>query len=288
MTATTQENVSPISQWYDMMTRMFPEERLTFLNYGYLEENDKFDWIKVEDLEQKCSANLIHMLLGDADLRGKKILEVGSGRGGNCSYLARYTGAASVTGLDFCPAHIEFCDRVHGRDNVSFVQGDATALPFEDGEFDVVVNIESSHCYPDMNKFGEEVRRVLKKGGLFFYADTMKGDNDSPLSEQDKISVDFFTNVLPQHEAMIRNAGFIVESHADISAGVIRAFQSKEGHLKHVMKTLVEEKKAQNTTLPPEVFHAFDTMFHFFDEGGIRAYQNNHLVYKLWRLKTPA
>ncbi|MEF9385605.1 hypothetical protein V4890_08215 [Ralstonia solanacearum species complex bacterium KE056] len=100
MTTSVEENVSPISQWYDMMTRMFPDERLTFLNYGYLEEGGNFDWIDTEDLEQKCSTNLIRTLLGDADLRGKKVLEIGSGRGGNCSYLARYAGAASVTGLD--------------------------------------------------------------------------------------------------------------------------------------------------------------------------------------------
>ncbi|MFD2408116.1 hypothetical protein ACFSVK_24060, partial [Azorhizophilus paspali] len=67
-------NVSPISQWYDMMTQMFPDKRLTFLNYGYLEEDSNFDWINEEDLEQKCSANLIRTLLGDADLRGKRSL----------------------------------------------------------------------------------------------------------------------------------------------------------------------------------------------------------------------
>ncbi|AXW63796.1 SAM-dependent methyltransferase (plasmid) [Ralstonia solanacearum] len=288
MTTQVEDNVSPISQWYDMMTRMFPEERLTFLNYGYLAEDSRFDWIHEADLEQKCSANLIRTLLGDADLRGKKVLEIGSGRGGNCSYLARYAGAASVTGLDFCPAHIEFCDRVHRLDGVSFVGGDAMDLPFDDETFDVVVNIESSHAYPDLNRFGEEVRRVLKKGGLFLYADTMKGDNNSPMSEQDRIGVEFFTNVLTQHQAMIRHAGFGVEDHVDISEGVVRAFESKQGHLKHVLKALVTEKKQRNSTLPPEVYHAFDTMLHFFDDSGIKAYQNGRLVYKLWRLKKSA
>lgn len=288
MTTPVEENVSPVSQWYDMMTRMFPDKRLTFLNYGYQEEGSNFDWINEEDLEQKCSANLIRTLLGDADLRGKKILEIGSGRGGNCSYLVRYVGAASVTGLDFCPAHIEFCDRVHRLDGLSFVAGDAMALPFADEEFDVVINIESSHSYPDLNRFGEEVRRVLKKDGVFFYADTMKGDNTSAMSEQDRIGVDYFTNVLEQHQAMILHAGFSVEDHVDISEGVVRAFESEQGHLKHLLKTLVAEKKQKNSPLPPEVYHAFDTMFHFFDDSGIKAYKNGHLAYKLWRLKKSA
>ncbi|MCG1018693.1 MULTISPECIES: class I SAM-dependent methyltransferase [Burkholderiaceae] len=288
MEASLEKDVSPISQWYDMMTRMFPDDRLTFLNYGYLDDRSNFDWIKEEDLEQKCSANLIRTILGDADLRGKKVLEVGSGRGGNCSYLARYAGAASVTGLDFCPAHIEFCNQVHRLDGLSFIGGDATNLPFADEEFDVVVNIESSHCYPDMNRFGEEVRRVLKKEGLFFYADTMKGDNHDVLSEQDKIGVDFFNNVLGQHQAMIANAQFVVEGHIDISEGVARAFESEKGHLKHVLKALVSEKKQQHDLLPPDVYHAFGTMFHFFDDSGLKAYKNGHLAYKFWRLKKAA
>lgn len=288
MATALEEDVSPIRQWYDMMTRMFPDERLTYLNYGYLESDSNFGWIREEDVEQKCSANLIRTMLGDVDLRGKKILEIGSGRGGNCSYLAKYTGAASVTGLDFCPAHIEFCDRVHRLDGVSFVGGDAMDLPFGDEEFDVVVNIESSHAYPDLNKFGDEVRRVLKKDGLFFYADAMKGDNDSKLSDKDRIGVEFFTNVLDQHEEMIRRAGFTVKQYVDISQGVLRAFESEQGHLKHVLKALVEEKKQADSSFPPDVYLAFDTMFHFFDDSGIKAYKNGHLMYKFWRLKKPA
>ncbi|OHX10469.1 SAM-dependent methyltransferase [Chromobacterium sphagni] len=285
MTAAVAENTSPISQWYNMMTRMFPDSRLTFLNYGYLEKDGDLAWLRDEDREQQCSANLIRTLLGDADLSGKNVLKIGSGRGGNCSYLARYAGAASVTGLDFCPAHIEFCDRVHRLDGLSLIGGDATNLPFDDGEFDAVVNIESSHCYPDLNRFGEEVHRVLRPGGLFFYADTMRGDNRSEMSEQDKIGVDFFANVLEQHQAMIHQAGFTVENHVDISEGVIRAFESERGHLKHVLKTLVNEKKQQNSSLSPEVWHAFDTMFHFFDDSGVKAYKNGRLAYKLWQLR---
>lgn len=288
MTTPAPETVSPISQWYDMMTRMFPDQRLTFLNYGYLAQDSDFDWINDADLEQKCSVNLIRTLLGDSDLRGNKVLEIGSGRGGNCSYLARYTGAASVTGLDFCPAHIELCNRVHALPGLSFVGGDAMALPFADNEFDVVINIESSHCYPDLNTFGAEVQRVLKQDGRFFYADTMKGDNTSALSEPDSIGVDFFSNVLAQHQAMIEHARFKVEEHRDISDGVIRAFESQDGHLKHLLRSLVEEKKQQREPLPPEVWHAFDTLFHFFDDSGIKAYKNGHLAYKYWRLQKAA
>ena len=42
------------------------------------------------------------------------------------------------------------------RDTLSFVHGDAENLPFEEGEFDVVINVESSHSYPNLKRFIEK------------------------------------------------------------------------------------------------------------------------------------
>jgi SAM-dependent methyltransferase len=53
------------------------------------------------------------------------------------------------------------------------MQGDAEALPFADAEFDVVLNIESSHNYPHLEKFFAEAVRVLKPGGYLVHADMM-------------------------------------------------------------------------------------------------------------------
>lgn len=52
-----------------------------------------------------------------------------------------------------------------------FVHGDAEELPFEDGSVDLLVNIESSHTYPDLGKFLREVERVLRPGGLLTHID---------------------------------------------------------------------------------------------------------------------
>jgi ubiquinone/menaquinone biosynthesis C-methylase UbiE len=40
-----------------------------------------------------------------------------------------------------------------------------------DASIDVVLNVESSHCYPDMGRFFSEVARVLKPEGAFCYSD---------------------------------------------------------------------------------------------------------------------
>jgi len=55
---------------------------------------------------------------------------------------------------------------------LQFVVGDALALPFPKSSFDVVVNIESAHCYGDTAGFLREVSRVLRPGGSFCFAAT--------------------------------------------------------------------------------------------------------------------
>jgi len=54
---------------------------------------------------------------------------------------------------------------------VNFQVGDSEDILFLDGNFDVVINVESSHCYGSMEIFLKEVRRVLKPGGYFLYCD---------------------------------------------------------------------------------------------------------------------
>ncbi len=96
---------------------------------------------------------------------------MGSGRGGGSAYVAEYLNPASVTGLELSSSAVEFCRRTHTSDRLTFVEGDATNLPFKDNSFDIVMNVESSHCYPSFDKFLSEVARVLKPGGLFSWVD---------------------------------------------------------------------------------------------------------------------
>lgn len=70
-----------------------------------------------------------------------------------------------ITGIDFSPAMLAFARRrVAGA---TFTQGDAQTLPFDDGEFDIVVsNLGVCHV-PDQPRALSEVRRVLRPGGRF-------------------------------------------------------------------------------------------------------------------------
>ena len=159
---------------FDLIAAVTPKlVSVTMMNYGFADLDDGVIPIKLEPSEEpeRYSLQLYDHVAGSMDLHQLDVLDVSCGRGGGAAYILRHLGAKHVTGLDFCRKSIAFCRRVHADDGLTFVHGDAEALPFPDGRFDVVVNIESSFCYSDLNRFLFEVLRVLKPGGYFAFAD---------------------------------------------------------------------------------------------------------------------
>ena len=58
-----------------------------------------------------------------------------------------------------------------GIPNAEFVDGDAEALPFSDGEFTAVLCTTSFHHYPDPEVAAREMARVLEPGGRLALGD---------------------------------------------------------------------------------------------------------------------
>ena len=54
-----------------------------------------------------------------------------------------------------------------GIRNITFLQGDVGALPFPDGQFDIVLSLNGFHAFPDKEAAYRETFRVLRKGGIF-------------------------------------------------------------------------------------------------------------------------
>jgi SAM-dependent methyltransferase len=157
--------------WYPLLTRRLHGEEVLFLNYAYEEEPPLRIPLRPEDEINRACTQLYHHVATQAELRGKNILEASCGHGGGAAYLTRTFQPQRYTALDLNPAGIRFCRQRHQMDGLIFTQGDAENLPFESNTFDVVLNVEASHCYPDFPRFLAEVARVLKPGGHFLYAD---------------------------------------------------------------------------------------------------------------------
>lgn len=143
-----------------------------FMNYGY-EPRDASSKPELlpEDEDDRVCIQLYQHLVEAADMGGMSVLEVSCGRGGGADYAMRYLKPKRYIGLDLSPNSVAFCRRKYDHPGLEFVEGDADDLPFEENQFDLVVNIEASNGYHSVPLFFEQVYRVLKPGGKLLFAD---------------------------------------------------------------------------------------------------------------------
>src|SRR2546425_6243399 len=198
-----------IRSWYQMLVVLDREREISFMNYGFADIDPSAKELKLSDTENenRFCIQLYHHVAGAVDLSGKDVVEVGSGRGGGASYIARHLKPRSMLGLDLSDKAVDFCNQFYAVDGLSFRQGDAENLPLPDRSVDVVVNLESSHCYGSMDQFLSEVYRVLRPGGYFLFSDHRDAGKIPLLHEQ------------------LEKSGLTQEKETDITANVVRALE---------------------------------------------------------------
>ena len=168
---------------------------------AYLEQDERFDREKftplLSDLEEMFAhrQHIAAVEMGNADIKGKEVLEIGCGAGAHSALFAAQ--GAHVTAVDLTPERVlatsRKLDMVDGSGSSGALQADAERLPFGDGAFDLVYSNGVLHHTPDMEGAVREVFRVLKPGGravvmlyarhsfqywvkLFFYQGILRGD----------------------------------------------------------------------------------------------------------------
>jgi SAM-dependent methyltransferase len=90
-------------------------------------------------------------------LEQKRVLEIGSGRGYLQDVVADYTG-------------LDLSSKVAPYYHKPFVVGSATDMPFPESSYDVAWTIWVLEHIPEPEKAFEEMRRVIKPGGLLYLA----------------------------------------------------------------------------------------------------------------------
>ncbi|MFZ6874498.1 thioesterase domain-containing protein [Undibacterium sp. Di27W] len=161
-------------------------EHALYLNWGYAPQTGLADWAfsaLPAGETGMAQARLILEVLGDTCLAGKRVLDVGCGRGGALSLLARLYPDANLAGADLSAANIAYCRRRHQHARLRFQVADACRLPYADQSVDVLLNLESSGAYPDLPAFFAHAYRVLKPGGRFCYADVLAADTLEPIRQ---------------------------------------------------------------------------------------------------------
>lgn len=99
-----------------------------------------------------------------------RVLEIAAGTGVVTRKLAAVLPeSVSIVATDLNPAMLDLASAVGTQRPVEWRQADAMQLPFEDSAFDAVVCQFGVMFFPEKSKAFAEVRRVLRRGGVFMF-----------------------------------------------------------------------------------------------------------------------
>lgn len=158
---------------WDMLYGLNWSDDTTTNNYGFAPAEGS----EPERFQQQMYVELFKLMKDAGHLHADmNIIEVSCGRGGGLSHLVKnWPLPVTAVGLDRSANAIAACRRLHAASpRLTFVEGNALQLPFADGSFDAVINVEASNDYGNYKRFYTEVARVLRPKGVFLYADTRR------------------------------------------------------------------------------------------------------------------
>ncbi len=200
---------------------------------------------------------------------GSRVLDVGSGLGGPAMRIAEAAGC-QVTGLDLLALNVkQAVQRSEARGltgRVQFVEGDATQMPFEDDQFNVIIGQDAWCHIPDRSALFGECARTLVPGGLCTFTDWVVAE-DVPTTERAEMlaaaaspqmgSTEEYLILLPQH-------GFEVLQVDDISATFVSQYRQIMAELERSREALVEQTSERVMDI---VFAKNNTILRAFERG---------------------
>src|SRR5688500_12939062 len=210
---------------YELLAKRISAEDWHFMNYGYMPNQGEPPVSIPDDPKiQKYPMQMYHYLAAKTDMKGKQVLEVGSGRGGGARYVAGAFQPASYIGMDIAQSAVDLANKIHRLPNLKFIQGSAESIPLPDNSIDVVLNVESCHAYGSVDKFLSEVKRVLKQGGYLLLVDFRDVKNMDLLRSQ------------------LRHSGLEFLEEEDIAPNVVKAMEAEDDVKKARIKKLFPPK----------------------------------------------
>ena len=194
-------------------------------------------------------SQLVDKLVQGLQLRDQRVLDIGSGLGGPCCYLALHHRAIA-TGVDIEPQLVSLANdraqRLDVQDRARFVLVEPGPLPFEDAQFDVVISAGAFTQIADKSSLFAEILRVLKPGGTLRNFDWTKPGEALSADMLYFFRMEGLTYALETpatYARLLREAGFVEVSTSDDTAwyrhDVRREYEQMKGPLYPQMKELL-------------------------------------------------
>ena len=167
-----------------------------------------------------ATVRLAHLATLRPDTR---VLDVGGGFGGPARTLAVEFGC-HVTSIDLTRTYVQAAQMLTARlklgDRVTHEVGNALALPFDDGSFNVVWTQNSGMSIEDKTTLYDGFHRVLRLGGLLVMQEPMAGPVGPPIYPMmwARDPGSSFLRGPAEMLGLIEDAGFTVRAWDDVTA----------------------------------------------------------------------
>lgn len=161
-------------------------------------------WVMERETDAQNRAALVAL-----EVRGDdRVLEIGFGHGRTLERVGNTLREGSIVGVDHSGDMVRLaaarCRRLIDDERVEVREASSRSLPYPDAEFDKVMAVHTIYFWSDPLEHLREVRRVLKKSGLFvlgFRPRADAGTRDFPASVYTFHSAD-------EVHSMLLSAGF--------------------------------------------------------------------------------
>lgn len=147
-----------------------------------------------------------------ADFAYKNALDIGCGGGATIARLNTRFPSTNLFGTDYSATSVELSREFNASIKCDIRQGDVKALPYDDGQFDLITAFETVYFWGDLDVAFAEVNRCLATNGHFLVCCEMS-DAKNPrwekvLDEMHIMSIDEWNNILE------RNGFKVTDSHS--------------------------------------------------------------------------
>jgi len=161
---------------------------------------------------------------------GMQVLDIGCGLGGASRYIAQEY-QCQVTGIDLSGEYVEVAEMlaklVKLEAQVHYRQSSALALPYADASFDVAYMCHVGMNIADKLALFNEVRRVLRPGGMFGIYDAMlsaPGELTYPVPWASGAETSFVVDAAT-YRRLLGEAGFEILQERDRRAFALETFE---------------------------------------------------------------
>lgn len=167
--------------------------------------------LMVASMNGSTHAALAKWALANLDINDdSRVLDIGCGGGGNIARLLQRCPNGYVAGIDHSAVSVEKSIKVNtaaiNANRCDVREGNVAALPYDEGEFDLVTAFETVYFWPTIEDSFRQVHRVLKPGGRFVIVNEADGMGNE--INWEKVVEGMHTYKSTELEEHLTNAGF--------------------------------------------------------------------------------